>query len=300
MRLQLALILSVICLSAYSAGMKKFDYLAGFSNVQVIGVDHRGIQIMHNTGVCHLKVEDLSDSDRALLKEEADLVAVKQKQYQERQAKLKKLKAASDKKNLAEQKKQIAAQNKEVNELVKKYASKGLFEVLKDFEAEFGLTKNARNMRLKGRVKSVVSHIERKYPLAKKSKQSFQPKDVKATKIETKPGKDKDKPVKVKKTITIAKKEPPVQMNALSKSIVLKRIALENKILNKAAAKAKAEEEKAKAKEGGAEGGAAAEESAPAESEGGAAEGASEGGAAEGASEGGSDGEGGGDEGGAE
>ena len=292
MRLQLALILSVVCISAYSAAVKKFDYLAGFSNVQVLGVDHRGIQIMHNTGICHLKTEDLSDSDLKLLKEEVDLVAVKQKQYQERQAKLKKMRAASAKKSKAELKKQTDAQNKEINALVKKYADKSVYDVVKVFEAEFGLTKNARNMGLKGRVKSVVSHLERKYPLARKVKQSFQPKNVSKTKLETKTGKD-DKKVTVRKTVVIAKKEPPVMMNALSQSIVKKRIAWEDKYLSKAAAKVKAAEEKAKAKEGGEDGGGAAEESAPAES-GGGADGGADGEA------GGADGEAGGEDGGAE
>ena len=49
----------------------------------------------------------------------------------------------------------------------------------------------------------------------------------------------------------IIPKEPPVLMNQLSQSIILKRIALENKIYNKAKAKKKSAEDAAKDAKGG-------------------------------------------------
>ena len=255
MRLSTILILLAVSISVFANTSKKFQYLAGYSNAQIIGIDHRGVQIMHDTGVCTLKVEELSDSDRKRLADEIEIVLVKQKAFKERQAKLKKQRAALEKQKKAELKKQTDAQNKAVNDLVKKFGKKGVYEILLHFENKYGLEKNSRNMGLKGRVKSVVSHIEREWPLAKKSKQSFQPTQVKVTKEETKPGKGKDaKPVKVKKTVVLATKEAPVMMNALSKLIVTKRLALEAKLLAKAAAKQKAAEKKEK-KDGGEAGG---------------------------------------------
>ena len=293
MRLWGVLILSAICICVSGSEGRKFNYLAGYTNVEILGVDHRGIQIMHKTGLCHLRVEDLSDNDRKLLEKEVEEVAVKQKQYKERQAVLKKQKAAFDKKSKAELKKQTDAQNKEINDLVKKFAKKNIYDILRTLEAQFGLTKNSRNMGLKGRVKSVVNHIERKWPLAKKYKQSFQPKMVKTFKIETKPGKGKDdKKIKVKTSIVLAKAEAPVMMNALSKSIVEKRLALEAKVLSKAAAKLKAAEEKAKGEDGGGDAGGG-------DAGGGDAGGGDAGGEA-GGEAGGDGGEAGGDDGGAE
>ena len=127
MRLGTILILLAVSISVFAdTPSKKFQYLAGYSNVQIVGIDHRGVQIMHDTGVCILKVEELSDSDRKRLADEIEIVLAKQKAYNERQAKLKKQQAALEKQRKAELKKQTAAQNKAVNDMVKEFGKKVL------------------------------------------------------------------------------------------------------------------------------------------------------------------------------
>lgn len=269
MRWGTVFILLSVCISLWGAPEKKLQFLAGYTNVQILKVDHRGLHIMHNTGVCTVTVDELTESEKKLLAAEVEQITAKQKQYKEYQAKLKKQRAQQAKESKAALKKATDAQNKEVNALVKQFSQKKVYEILRHFEAKFGLTKNARNMGLRGRVKSVVSHIERAYPLAKKSKQSFQPKPAYDVKIEKKTGKDGK--VSYKKTRVLqAPKEMPVMMNALSKSIVLKRIALEGQILSKNAAKAAEAEAKENAKDGGGDEAApAAENSESSEAAGG-------------------------------
>ena len=244
MRFAAVLILLAISFCTFADDLPKFPYLAGYTDVQVLKVNHRGIQILHSSGSCYLNVNDLSEYDKRRLAKEIEIFKVRKKEYDAQQAKLKKQRAADAKKQKAELKKQTDAQNKEISALVKQFSKKNVYDTLIFFEKKFGMYLSNRHLGLRGRVKSVVIQIEKHWPLAKKVKQSYQPKQIKIVKANGSKDKNDNKPV-------IIPKEPPVLMNQLSQSIILKRIALENKIYNKAKAKQKSAEDATKDAKGG-------------------------------------------------
>ncbi|MBE6362958.1 MAG: hypothetical protein E7054_04815 [Lentisphaerae bacterium] len=238
MRFGTVLFLLAVSFCSFADDMPKFHYLAGYTDVQVLKVNHRGILISHSSGSSYLNVNDLSESDRRRLAKEIEVFKVRKKEYDVQQAKLKKQRAIEAKKQKAELKKRTAAQNKEIDALIKQFSKKNVYDTLIFFEKKFGIYQSNRHLGLKGRVRSVVMRIEKQWPLAKKVKQSFQPKPAKAVKVITTTDKDGKKSTKYQET-PIAQREPPVLMNLLSKSIVLKRIELEDKIYNKAKSKSK-------------------------------------------------------------
>ena len=232
MRFGAVLILFAASFCLLASDMPKFHYLAGYTDVQVLKVNHRGIQILHSSGSCYLNVNDLSDYDKRRLAKEIEVFKAKKKEYDALQVKLKKQRAIDAKKQKAELKKQTDAQNNEVNALIKQLSKKNVYETVIFFEEKFGLRQGNRHMGLKGRVRSVVVQIEKRWPLAKKVKQSYQPKAAKSVKAEVKTDKEGKSTTTYKETV-IASPEPPVSMNLLSQSIVLKRIKLEDKIYEK-------------------------------------------------------------------
>ena len=235
MRFGAVLLLFAVSLCTFADDMPKFHYLAGFTDVQVLKVNHRGIQILHSSGSCYLTLNDLNENDQRRLAKEIEIFKARKKEFDAQQIQLKKQRAAEDKKKKAELKKQTDAQNKEINDLIKQFSKKNVYETLKVLEAKFGLRQGNRQLGLAGRVRSVVTQIEKRWPLAKKVKQSFQPKQVTIV-IPANP-KTKSPEKKI-----VVKKEPPVLMNQLSKSIVEKRIKLEDKIASEAKAKQAAAE----------------------------------------------------------
>lgn len=148
---------------------KKLPYIAGFTDVQVMSVDHKGIQIMHSNGMCYLNPGELSEADKKNLEEELKLLEIRKKEYQDYLVALKKQQAAEAKKAKADTAAQTKAQMAEINAMLKEFQKADVYKILRALEKKFGVEKN-RNMGLRGRVKAIEGHITRNYPLAKNRK----------------------------------------------------------------------------------------------------------------------------------
>ena len=197
MRIFAVLSVLVFALSVKAADMKKFPYIAGYTDVQIMSVEHRGIQIMHSSGMCFLNPADLSDADKKNLEEELKLLELRKAEYQKFLAAQKKQQADSAKKAKLDRAAQTKAQVNEINALIKEFqaakpAPKGkkgaphtVYDILRALEKKFGVEKN-RNMGLRGRVRAIEGHIERNYPLASNWKNLIRLIGAKRTEVEKK------------------------------------------------------------------------------------------------------------------
>lgn len=180
--------------------VKKFPYIAGFTDVQVISVDHRGIQIMHSNGMCYLNPEELGEADAKKLEEELKLLEVRKAEYKILLAAQKKQMAAEAKKAKTDLAAQTKVQMNEINALIKEFqtpkaAPKGakgkkgavptVYDILRTLEKKFGVENN-RNMGLRGRCRAIEGHIIRNYPLAKNRSNLIKLITTKRNEIETK------------------------------------------------------------------------------------------------------------------
>ena len=166
MRFLTVLTLIVLGVSVGAEPAKKLPYAAGFTHVQVMSVDHRGIQIMHSEGLCYLNPEVLSDADKKNLAEELQLLEVRKAEYQKLLDAQKKQQAVDAKKAKVDLAAQTKAQVAEINEMLKEFKKYNVYKMLGTLEKKFGVEQN-RNMGLNGRFRAVSNHLNRSYPLAK-------------------------------------------------------------------------------------------------------------------------------------
>ena len=166
MRFLTVLTLIVLGAAVGAQQVKKLPYAAGFTDVQVMSVDQRGIQIMHSEGLCYLNPDDLSDADKKNLAEELKLLEVRKAEYQKLLAAQKKQQAANAKKAKVDLAAQTKVQVNEINDMLKEFKKYNVYKMLGTLEKKFGVENN-RNMGLNGRFRAVKSHLDRNYPLAK-------------------------------------------------------------------------------------------------------------------------------------
>lgn len=185
MRVLTVLSVLVLAFAVQANDMKKFPYIAGFTDVQVMSVDYRGIQIMHSSGMCFLNPADLSEADKKNLDEELKLLEVRKAEYQKALADQKKQQVVDAKKAKVDRAAQTKAQVKEINDLVKAHQKSNVYKILVALEKKFGVEKN-RNMGLRGRVRAIEGHIERNYPLASNRKNLIRLIGTKRTEVEKK------------------------------------------------------------------------------------------------------------------
>ena len=178
MRLGLLVLTLSLAITVSADPVKKFPYIAGFTDVQVVSVDYKGIQIMHSNGMCYLNPEELSEADTKKLEEELKLLEVRKAEYKTLLDARKKQMAAEAKKAKNDLAAQTKVQVNEINALIKEFqtpkaAPKGkkgapptVYDILRALEKKFGVENN-RNMGLRGRCRAIEGHIIRNYPLAK-------------------------------------------------------------------------------------------------------------------------------------
>ena len=166
MRFLTVLTLIVLGVTVGAAPAKKLPYAAGFTQVQVMSVDHRGIQIMHSEGLCYLNPEALSEADKKNLAEELQLLEVRKAEYQKLLAEQKKQQAVDAKKAKVDLAAQTKAQVNEINNMLKEFKKYNVYKMLGILEKKFGVEQN-RNMGLNGRFRAISNHLNRAYPLAK-------------------------------------------------------------------------------------------------------------------------------------
>lgn len=166
MRFLTVLTLIVIGVAVSAQQAKKLPYVAGFTDVQVMSVDQRGIQIMHSEGLCYLNPDDLSDADKKNLAEELQLLEIRKAEYQKLLEAQKKQQAADAKKAKVDLAAQTKVQVNEINAMLKEFKKYNVYKMLGTLEKKFGVEQN-RNMGLNGRFRAVKSHLDRNYPLAK-------------------------------------------------------------------------------------------------------------------------------------
>lgn len=177
------LLSAAIAVSAQQA--KKLPYVAGFSQVEVMSVSYRGIQIMHRDGLCYLKPEDLSDADKKNLTEELQLFEQRKVEYQKFLDEQKKQQALEAKNAKNERAKQTKIQVDEINAMLKENQKAKIFKILVTLEKKFGVENN-RNMGLRGRCNAIKNHINRNYPLANNRKNLIKLIDTKCKETELK------------------------------------------------------------------------------------------------------------------
>ena len=162
-----SVLLAVLAIGAlHGFEQRKFKYLAGYNDVQIMSITHKGIQIMHDSGLCYLTPEVLGDSDKQLLAEELKIFEQRQIEQKKFLAEQKKLKALEAKKERAAKAAQAKVQTAEVNTLIKAHQKSTIYVMLNGLEKKFDVTKN-RNMGTNGRIKAITGHLERTYPLAR-------------------------------------------------------------------------------------------------------------------------------------
>ena len=165
MRIVLFFLVLTVAVQLHAAEAKKFRYIGGFNDVQIMSVDHRGIQVMHAEGIGYLNPDDFSETDKKLLAAELATVEASKKAYAARQAQIKK----QQKVDAAKIRTAKAAQTKEqvqiVKEMIEKYQEMSCFAMITDLEKKFKVENN-RNMGLRGRVTSLTRLINKFYPLA--------------------------------------------------------------------------------------------------------------------------------------
>ena len=166
MRFLTVLTLIVIGVAVSAQQAKKLPYAAGFTDVQVMSVDQRGLQIMHSEGLCYLNPDDLSDADKKNLAEELQLLEIRKAEYQKLLEAQKKQQAADAKKAKVDLAAQTKVQVNEINAMLKEFKKYNVYKMLGTLEKKFGVEQN-RNMGLNGRFRAVKSHLDRNYPLAK-------------------------------------------------------------------------------------------------------------------------------------
>lgn len=149
---------------------RKFQALGGYSDVQIMSVSHRGIQISHADGMCLLNDADLNDSEKLELKAELEQVAAMAKAHAEKQKQLARLRAQEAKNARKQQEIQAKAQTAEIQRMLKAFANKDIIKILTELEKRFGVTKNYR-LGLRGRCNEISRHIKRQFNLAKNHKQ---------------------------------------------------------------------------------------------------------------------------------
>ncbi|MBQ9088743.1 MAG: hypothetical protein IJY46_08205 [Lentisphaeria bacterium] len=148
------------------AAAKKFARLGEYKNVQITRITQRGIQILHADGISYINIENLSDSEKELIKDE-----IAQWEAAKKKAAADKKKAAIAKRKADQQaraKKAAAGkvQDAEVNKLLKLTSSGDIYKILGVLEKHFGTTKN-KSMGLRGRCNSVIAEINHRYPDSK-------------------------------------------------------------------------------------------------------------------------------------
>ena len=165
MRIVLFFLVLAVAVQLHAAEAKKFRYIGGFNDVQIMRVDHRGIQVMHAEGIGYLNPDDFSETDKKLLASELATVEASKKAYAAQQAQIKKQQKADAAKARKTKAEQTKAQVQVVKEMIEKYQEMSCFAMITDLEKKFKVEKN-RNMGLRGRVNSLTRLVNQTYPLA--------------------------------------------------------------------------------------------------------------------------------------
>ena len=130
----LSLLLTVLAFSLVAGPY--FSKLGKYNDVRVMGVSHRGIQISHEYGICHITDKDLGRVETILLEKELHLYKTKLAEYQKNQQQASK--AAQEKLQSLDQ--QLAQMSKaEIEAWAKKEVHKDIFAAgfKEDFKARF-------------------------------------------------------------------------------------------------------------------------------------------------------------------